>query len=150
MTAGHRDGVPPMRLLDLGPVDEQLRERAAALLDRRFTPLRHHVAAALLTDAGHVVTGVHLGSRRVNVCAEQIALGTALSAGLGMPVACVSVIRMAADEPATVTSPCGVCRELLGYYNPDMTTLIALPTGIAKTVMADLLPAPWMLPAELR
>lgn len=129
--------------------DEELVAIASVLLIERFAPGRHHVAAAVRTDRGAIVTGLHVGSRRVNVCAEQIALGSALAAGQGVPVACASVIMMtAADEPA-VTSPCGVCREVLTYYNPDMTALIVERGAVRKATVGDLLPAPWLLPHEL-
>jgi cytidine deaminase len=138
-----------MKLARIDSLDTELVTIASELLLARFHRGRHHVAAALRVSSGATITGLHIGSRRVNVCAEQIALGTALSQGAGMPVACASVIMMTdADHPA-VTSPCGVCRELLNFYNPDMTTLIALPDGPAKTWMSQLLPAPWVLPHEL-
>ena len=138
-----------MRYLDLDSVDEELVARASDLLRSRFAPGRHHVAAALLTDSGVTVTGLHVGSRRINVCAEQIALGTALTNGLGTPVACASVIMMTPAEDPSVTSPCGVCREVLSYYNRDMATLILEDGQTRKTWISELLPAPWLLPDEL-
>lgn len=133
------------------PADEadlDLVEAAAELLRRRFSEGRHHVAAALRLPDGSIITGLHLGSRRVNVCAEQVALGTALSGGLGTPVACASVIAMTPDDQPEPTSPCGVCREVLGFFAPDMTVVLPHGGQLRTARFGDLLPAPWLLPGE--
>lgn len=128
--------------------DAELLEAASAALRSRFMLGRHHVAAALRLDDGSIVIGLHLGSRRVNVCAEQIALGQVMSNLDAVPVACASVIQMTeADQPAP-TSPCGVCRELLGYFYPDMTVVLPHGSHLSKARFGDLLPAPWLLPGE--
>jgi cytidine deaminase len=82
------------------------------------------------------------------VCAEQVALGTALAAGHSRFVGCASVIAMAPGDEPVVTSPCGVCREVLSYYAPDMSVLVDEAGTVVKTYVADLLPAPWLFPAE--
>lgn len=135
--------------IDVDGDDEELVAQATRLLESKFALGRHHVAAAGRTADGQVVVGLHIGSRRVNVCAEQVALGAALTAGLGPFVACASVIKMTADEAATVTSPCGVCREVLTYYNSAMTTLVRDGQGVHKTRISDLLPVGWVLPHEI-
>jgi cytidine deaminase len=134
------------------PVDDSDRElvqAASAALLHRFEPGRHHVAAALRLDDGSITTGLHLGSRRVNLCAEQIALGTVLSQGLGSPVACASVIRMTEADDPEPTSPCGVCREVLGFFAPAMTVVLPHGGTLVRARFGDLLPAPWLLPGEL-
>ncbi|MEV6927593.1 hypothetical protein AB0M46_24255 [Dactylosporangium sp. NPDC051485] len=132
-----------------GESDRLLVEAASDALRSGFVLGRHHVAAALLLADGAVVTGVHLGSRRINVCAEQVALGIVRSQGLAAPVACASVIKMTeADEPEP-TSPCGVCRELLGFYAPDMTVVLPHRGELVRARFGDLLPAPWLLPGEV-
>jgi cytidine deaminase len=137
-----------LRRLPIEPGDLELVEVASALLRERMSPLRHHVAAAIRTSSGEIVTGLHVGSRRVNVCAEQVALGAALAAGHSRFVACAAVIAMAEGDEPVVTSPCGVCREVLGFYEPDMTVLVDDGGEVVKTYVADLLPAPWLLPGE--
>jgi cytidine deaminase len=139
-----------MRTLGITTADEELVDIASQLLLERFSEGRHHVAAALRLPDGSVVTGVHIGSRRIDICAEQIALGVVLSTGRPVPIACASVIMMHVDDIPIVTSPCGVCRELLNYYNPDLTVLVDDAGKIVKTSMSELLPAPWLLPAETK
>jgi cytidine deaminase len=84
----------------------------------------------------------------VNVCAEQIALGTALSAGHTTFVAGAAVIMPDDGGAPVVTSPCGVCRELLGTWAPEMTVLVDERGTVIKTYVEDLLPAPWLWPIE--
>jgi cytidine deaminase len=128
--------------------DISLVEEAAAALRRGFTAGRHHVAAALRLADDSVVTGLHLGSRRVNICAEQVALGIVVSQELADPVACASVIQMTADAEPEPTSPCGVCREVLGFFAPAMTVVLPHRGELVRARFGDLLPAPWLLPGE--
>ncbi len=137
-----------MRRLVVDQGDVELLESATALLHARFRPGRHHVAAALRTGSGEIVTGVHVGSRRINICAEQIALGAALGAGHTTFTAGIAVIMINADDVPRITSPCGVCREVLSFYAPDMTVIVDAAGEALKTYISDLLPAPWLLPEE--
>ena len=134
--------------LPLEPADDELIAAAAEVLRRNFEVGRHPVGAALRTRDGRVYTGVHVGSRRINICAEEVTIGTALSAGERDFVAVASVIMMVPEDQPELTSPCGVCREVLSLYGPDMT-VVYLDHGVRKkTRMADLLPGQWLLPGE--
>jgi cytidine deaminase len=128
--------------------DRELIDAASDVLRRNFAVGRHHVGAALRTRDGRVYTGVHVGSRRINICAEEITIGTALSAGERDFVAVASVIMMVPEDEPAVTSPCGVCREVLSFYGPDMTVVYLDHGELRKTRMADLLPGQWLLPGE--
>jgi cytidine deaminase len=97
-----------MRTLDITTAHEELIDIVSKLLLERFSEWRHHVVAALRLPDGSVVSGVHIGSRRIDICAEQIALGVILSTGRPVPIACASVMMMHVDEVPMVTSPCGV------------------------------------------
>jgi cytidine deaminase len=138
-----------VKYFPLSAVDDELVAVATELLMARFVEGRHHVAAAIRTETGATVTGLHVGSRRINICAEQVALGNILTNGIGSPVAVASVIMMTSADTPSVTSPCGVCREVLSYYNPDLTALIREADETRKTSISELLPAPWLLPDEL-
>jgi cytidine deaminase len=135
--------------LPITPDDEALVAAAADVLRRNFEVGKHHVGAALRTRDGTVYTGVHVGSRRINICAEEITIGTALSAGERDFVAVASVIMMLPDDEPAVTSPCGVCREVLSFYGPDMHVVYLDHGVVRKTRMADLLPGQWLLPGEV-
>lgn len=134
--------------LPIEEADHELIAAASEVLRRNFEVGKHHVGAALRTRDGRVYTGVHVGSRRINICAEEITIGTALSAGERDFVAVASVIMMVPEDEPEVTSPCGVCREVLSFYGPDMTVVYLDHGVMRKTRMADLLPGQWLLPGE--
>jgi len=137
-----------MHRLAVADSDIELLEAATALLTARFRSGRHHVAAALRAASGEIFTGVHVGSRRINVCAEQVALGAALTAGHTTFTAGIAVIMINAEDVPRITSPCGVCREVLSFYAPGMTVIVDAAGEALKTYIRDLLPAPWLLPNE--
>ena len=85
----------------------------AAALARPFSPSEActagTVAAALVTDAGDVFTGVCVDTAcSLGFCAEHAAVGEMLKARQ-------SVVRMvvAVSQAGAVLPPCGRCRELL-------------------------------------
>jgi cytidine deaminase len=137
-----------VEVLPVAASDAELLEAAVNLLEERFAFQRHHVAAAIRGGSGAIYTGLHIGSRRVNVCAEAVAASTALAAGETELTAGIAVIKMEAGDTPRITSPCGICRELLFYYNPQMTVVVDHDGHALKTVISELLPAPWLLPAE--
>ena len=137
-----------MRALGINDDDRELVQIATTLLRDRYTLGEHHVAAALRCQDGSVYTGLHVGSRRINICAEAVALGAAMADGHTSFQTCAAVIKMTADQEPSVTSPCGVCRELLNYYQPELPVLAVDRAHVVKTPVSDLLPAPWLPPAE--
>jgi len=69
------------------------------------------------------------------MCAERVAIGGAVSAGAGRPVAIAVVTENAG-------SPCGACRQVLIEINPSMQVIIAAAHGetYRTTTAAALLP----------
>lgn len=97
------------------------------------------VGAALLAADGRVFTGANVENAAYSptICAERVALPQAVVAGarefLALAVACDG------DGPCP---PCGVCRQVLFEFAPDLVVLAAGATGDpARFVLArDLLP----------
>jgi cytidine deaminase len=126
--------------------ESDLVEAARELARERFVAGWHSVAAALRTTSGRVFTAIHLDANvgRVSVCAEAIALGMAVAAGERDYEAIVAVRHPKPHEPdqtIQIVSPCGMCREMLTDYAPDIVVL--LPDGdggIARATAKDLLP----------
>lgn len=124
------------RDMDLKPFersDLELIDAAKATIEKFFCPTKHVVGAAIRTGEGHIVTAVHLEAfvGRMAVCAEAVALGKAISDGHRGFVKIVAVCH-----PDRVVSPCGMCRELLLDYCPEIEVI--LPGGICT--MKELLP----------
>jgi cytidine deaminase len=136
-----------MKTTTLDRDDLELYRRAVEVLDAAHDPVVHQVAAALRTNDGQVFVGLHVGSRRVNVCAEASAIANAEMSKAGPVSAIVAVCRNDAGR-TIVTNPCGLCRELLGHYGPDAGVLVDRGGDVVKVAAADLMPMPWMFPHE--
>lgn len=127
--------------------DRQLLRIATDVLDANHDPVIHQVAAALRTRSGEVYTGIHLGSRRINVCAESSAIANSVMANAGELDTIVAVCRD--DTGRTiVTNPCGVCRELLTTYGPSSSVIVDVQGAVRKISANALMPNPWMFPHE--
>ncbi len=96
------------------------------------------VGAALQAANGQVFRGCNVEnvSYGLTVCAERVALFTAVAAGVRDFVALAVVTE--APEPAT---PCGACRQVLYEFAPDLQVLLANLQGRQKKVrLRELLP----------
>jgi cytidine deaminase len=95
-----------------------LRERALSVMDRAYAPYSSFkVGAALLASDGSVSEGCNVenASYPVGFCAERSALAAAVSRGSQRFE--VIVIATEADEPAP---PCGMCRQMLHEFSPQL------------------------------
>ena len=131
----------------LEAADIELYERARDLLVVAHDPVIHQVAAALRTESGRVYTGLHLGSRRINVCAESSAIA---NAEMARDHGIATIVAVCRDDSGrvVVTNPCGVCRELLTTYGPRAQVIVDLQGTVGKVPAGDLMPNPWMFPHE--
>jgi cytidine deaminase len=127
--------------------EAELFDAARTLLEARHHPEIHQVAAAARAADGNVYLGLHLGSRRINVCAESSAIANAEMAGAGPIVAMVAVCAND-DGQIIVTNPCGVCRELLQTYESDAQVMVDAQGTVGMVPASSLLPLPWMFPGE--
>lgn len=88
--------------------------RARECLDRAYAPYsRFRVAAAVIDDRGRVFTGVNVEniSYGLSMCAERVAIFSAIAAGAGR-ITALAVTCSAAD----LLSPCGACRQVLAEF----------------------------------
>jgi len=137
--------MPAERALDAD--DLALIEAARDVIRQRYRENRHHIGCALRTRSGRIFTAVHLDTYvgRASVCAEAIAVGSALSAGEPDIVAVVSVRPPRPRENGQgipVVSPCGICREMLADFARDCVVIVPVDEGrtVAKVPVAELLP----------
>jgi cytidine deaminase len=125
--------------------DRALIEAARALIRDRYVENRHHIAAALRTKSGRIHTGLHLDTYvgRASVCAEAVAIGTAMAAGDRDIAAIVSVRHprpREANQTIQVVSPCGICREMLADFAPDCRVIVPKDGGLIGVAPLELLP----------
>jgi cytidine deaminase len=119
-----------------------LTAKAAAARENAVAPYSgFKVGAALETKDGRIYTGCNVEnvSYGLTVCAERVALWKALSEGAR------EFRRMAiVTDAATVTPPCGACRQLLWEYCGDIPIHLHSLKGLdAEYRLADLLPHPF-------
>lgn len=129
----------------LSPDDLALVEAARTLIRERYAENRHHIAAALRTRSGKIHVGLHLDTYvgRASVCAEAVAVGTAMAAGDRDIVAIVSVRHPRPRDPnqaIQVVSPCGICREMLTDFAPECRVIVPRDGGLAAVAPTELLP----------
>jgi cytidine deaminase len=97
------------------------------------------VGAALLAADGRVFTGANVENAAYSptICAERVALPAAVVAG-ARELTALAVVGDG-DGPCT---PCGVCRQTLYEFAPDLVVIAAGATGEpARYVLSrDLLP----------
>lgn len=107
----------------------------------------YRVGAAILATDGHIYTGVNVEnvSFGLTVCAERTALGSMISAG------CREIVAIAIST-TDGGSPCGMCRQSLAEFAPDLETVPVLCFGDdgqrLEMTLAQLLPAAFQ--AELK
>ncbi|YCM44202.1 cytidine deaminase [Verrucomicrobiaceae bacterium 227] len=95
------------------------------------------VAAALLGSSGKVYRGVNVenASYGLTICAERVAIGSAVSQG-EQSFAKIAIVVKGGG------SPCGACRQVLNEFAPDLQVLMADEAGqlIREARLSELLP----------
>ncbi|WP_374307931.1 cytidine deaminase [Dongia sp.] len=129
----------------LSSADQELLAAATDFIRSRYAENRHHIGAAVRGASGRIYLGLHLDTYvgRCSVCAEAVALGSALSAGETAIDAIVSVRHPRPKElhaEPKVVSPCGICREMLTDFAPGSDVIMTRDGELARVPAADLLP----------
>ncbi len=117
-----------------------LRERAVAAMERAYAPYSEfRVGAALLGSDGSITDGCNVENAAypASICAERVALGAAVAHGVRRFDAVA--IATEADEPSP---PCGMCRQALVEFAPNLTVLSVTRSGrMARWTLDELLPS---------
>tara|TARA_B100000965_G_scaffold127878_1_gene106434 strand:- start:309 stop:728 length:420 start_codon:yes stop_codon:yes gene_type:complete len=111
---------------------------AHAAREQAYAPYsRFRVGAALLCRDGSVVRGCNVEnvSYGLSVCAERTAIGNAVVSGQRDFVA----IAVATADPSG-TPPCGMCRQVLYEFAPELVVIMETQEGSEQISAAELLP----------
>ena len=96
----------------------------------------HTVGAAVRCKNDKVYVGVNLYSLH-GACAEQVAIGTAITNGeRDFDV----IVAVRGKEGKEIIPPCGNCRQILYDYMPDCDIIVSVCGELKKIKAKELLP----------
>lgn len=96
----------------------------------------HTVGAAIRCKNGKVYVGVNLYSLH-GACAEQVAIGTAITNGeRDFDV----IVAVRGKEGEEIIPPCGNCRQMLHDYMPNCDVIVSVSGELQKIKAEELLP----------
>lgn len=118
---------------------EELKSAAVTMLDRAYCPYSHFaVGAALECADGTVFTGCNIENAAFSptICAERTAVAKAVSEGH------TDFVRIVvAGRCESFCVPCGVCRQVLREFAPDMEIICLNGKGEEQVfTLSELLP----------
>lgn len=126
-------------ITDITPYYTKLIEEALAVRKYSYSPYSNFkVGAAVLAGSGKIYTGTNIenASFPATICAERVAFTKALSEG-EKDLRAIA-ITSSYDE---FVFPCGVCRQFMVEFNPQLTVILALsPEKYEIHKLKDLLP----------
>lgn len=127
---------------------DPLIQAARDVRDHAYAPYSgFRVGAAVLMESGDIHAGCNIENRSFGgtVCAERVALGTAVANGSQKIEA---VVVISDTEPPA--APCGLCLQVLTEFGePDLPVLLMNPQGDAQEFrLGDLHPHPFLLPPQ--
>ena len=118
---------------------EQLKDAAQSMLDRAYAPYSHFpVGAALECEDGTVFTGCNVENAvyPAGICAERNAVFHAVAEGRTRFTRIVI-----AGRGADCCMPCGICRQVMAEFSPDMEVISMNGEGQEKRyTLRELLP----------
>ena len=125
---------------------EPLIRAAGETRERAHAPYSgFRVGSALVTASGAIYSGCNVENRSygATVCAERVALASAVAAGDPKPVAIVVI-----TDTSPPSLPCGLCLQCLSELgSPDLPVRLVNPGGESREFRLDeLLPHPFLLP----
>jgi cytidine deaminase len=124
--------------------DKELIALADKARERSYCPYSgYSVGAALLTKDGKVYTGANIenASFTPTVCAERVALFSAVHSGEEDFEAIAVVGGPVGKAAEKLFTPCGVCRQVLSEFcKADMRIIIGASDKTLTTTLGELLP----------
>jgi cytidine deaminase, homotetrameric len=118
--------------------DVELYRKAREAMKNAYAPYsKFQVGAALLTVTGEVFTGVNVENATygATICAERTACVKAVSEGY-REFQAIAIVSCEGES-----SPCGICRQFLYEFSPDMEVITGSDEDhLEKYTLRELLP----------
>jgi len=102
---------------------KELIKKANSASEFSYSPYSNYkVGAALLTKSGKIFTGTNIenASYPAGICAERVALSKAVSEGESE----FETIVIFAKDEQNLPYPCGICRQSLSEFSPNMNIVV--------------------------
>ena len=134
-------GATTSKWANLSVTPDHLISEAREYMQRAYAPYSgFHVGAALLMDDGAIIGGCNVenASYGNTLCAERVAMASAVAASADkqrVPIA-VAVV----SGSASFCPPCGMCRQFLYEFNPEMDIVMMKDGEIVIIPLSTLLP----------
>lgn len=118
--------------------DEELIIEAQNTIQKNYDneTFNHTVGAAIRCKNGKIYVGVNVYSLH-GACAEQVAIGTAVTHGEREFETIVAVRGIQGEE---IIPPCGNCRQILHDYMPECEVILMVEGKKKKKAAKKLLP----------
>jgi len=123
----------------LNEKDKILVQKAIDILGENYQHGKHTVSSTLYTSSKKYYTGINIKSLSYGLCAEPIAIGSAISCG-EKDVSSIVAIGFNGSE-YIVYPPCGNCRQLLITYFPKCNVIINHDEQLVKVSIKNLIPS---------
>ncbi len=127
------------------PQWRELQTAARAVRSNAWAPYsRYQVGAAVLASDGRIFVGCNVenASYGLTICAERVAISTAIAQGCSSFIAiCVSLTG--------IPVPCGACRQFLVEFSPELLVLLDDVNHTTDTP-PELIPLSELLPRAFR
>lgn len=120
------------------PDDHALIAQARDAIRRNYDSVRenHTVGAAVRCADGSIFCGVNVYAIH-GACAEQVALGTAITLGQRD---FTTIVAVRGENGEEIIPPCGNCRQILSDYAPECAVIIDADGTLVKILARELLP----------
>lgn len=131
--------------MELNEKDEELisiADKVALSNCDLYDDVTMHLGCALRCKSGKIYTGINIMTSH-SVCAEQVAIGSALTAG-EREFDCIVSVKMDEDGNTRVVSPCGLCRYIFEKIGLNCEVIVENENGVpTKVKTTELLPYPY-------
>ena len=124
----------------------RLLQEARRAANNAYTPYSNfRVGAVVLCSDGTLVKGCNVenASYGLTVCAERVALFSAIAMGKKPKAIAVSCVDVGGSSSVNLRMPCGACRQVMMELLPDDAEVLI--DGAVKASVGDLLPKPFKL-----